>query len=138
MLHAERWTIVSNGGCGSKGQNGGTGKDGVNGKDAPLKMSQSDFERDFPSMAKWAGGKAGSGVNTTLRTLERILPTESRTFGKDIRPGNHRDCFFIEGIPNDIDTITISFFSKRVILVGRDSVILCKGNVLLLRNLSIF
>ena len=127
MFHAERWTVVSDGGRGSNGQNGGNGQCGLDGQDATSKMTLSDFERDFPSMARWVGGKAGSGINTTLRTLESILPRESRVYGQNTRPGNYSDCFFIEGTPSDRGTITVSYYCATGLRSVRNSIILCKG-----------
>lgn len=129
MFHAEKWTILSQGGFGSNGQNGGDGKKGRDGKSGATKWSKSNFESEFPTMSRWKGSNSTSAVTTTLRTLERILPHENRDYGRYVSPGG-RKSFFIEGTPNNGGTITASFEDGS----RRHSVVLCKGTFISLNG----
>jgi hypothetical protein len=123
MFNGDRWTISSQGGFGSNGQNGGQGKNGKDGENGASKWFKSDFNSEFPTMSKWSGSSSSLAVNTTLRTLERILPTDNRTYGKYKTSGGDRESFFIEGTRKNGGTITVSFECGA----RRHSLVLCQG-----------
>ncbi|XP_066925702.1 uncharacterized protein [Clytia hemisphaerica] len=118
LVNGESLRIISNGGNGSNGQDGGDGKNGRQGEDGSG-LTKACFEREFPSIARYAGYKSGNARREIDKRLKQTTTKHSTFRGLNFHTEGK-----IEIDENDHEIIVCLYFW----LPNRYSYLMVKGN----------
>jgi hypothetical protein len=77
--------LISDGGDGRDGHNGAFRKIGPDGKESfHRKWTKEEFKEAFPTMSTFGDSANQEAMKTVLKTLQEILPVNSRNNGRDV------------------------------------------------------